>query len=710
MKAVSELRVSHSDCAMNNASQPMEANQTLHQAIAAHQQNRLADAERLYRAVLQQQPLNAVALHNLGLIAAATGHFEPALDLIGQSLRLDPSNFSYHVNHIGLLDHLGRHDAAEAAAEKLVAENPANHPFRAHYSQLLCKHGKRSLAVQQWSQAFAQFPGDFGVCFHYASTLESAGNLVDAEARYRDALKANPDFGEAMVNLAGILLRTERTADAVPLLEKAITLLPGNATVLATLGSALITLGRIAEGTTRAEAAAKIAPRDVDVLRNLGYAYLSRGEVEATLRVYRQVVDIAPTNPGAYSTLLMSSLYVEASPTDELKLHRGYQARIDSTIKPKPAPIRQRSPGDRLRVGYVSPDFRNHPVGHFIEPLLANHDRSRFEVHLFSNSSIEDDITARIKSTVDAFHPVLELSFEQLDVLIRKTQIDVLIDLAGHTGANCLPVFATRPAPLQMTYLGYPHTTGLKAIDVRITDTIADPPGESDAAHSETLMRLPGSFGLFQGPAGAPPVAPAPHEFNGHVTFGTVGRIEKWNEPTLANWSAVLNAVSGSRFRIIGLGFDDADFKKRLLERLERAGIAPDRVELVGRKPFIDYLAEVSAIDVILDTFPFNGHTTTLQALYMGVPTVTLAGKGHRSRMGASVLTALGLENLIASDSAGFRRIATNLAQDAKTLSQLRSTMRERMLSSSLTDAPRFARAFESLLVEAWNKRLALQG
>lgn len=684
----------------------MNTDATLQQAIAAHQQNRLAEAERLYRVVLQWQPVNAIALHNLGLIAGATGHFGPAIDLIGQSVRIEPGNLTYQTNYIGLLDAAGRHNDAEVAAQEVVNHHPENWQLRSQYTQLLCKYGKRERAVAVWRAAHAKHPADFAVCFHYASTLEAAGQWSEAEARYRDAIASKPDFGEAMVNLAGIMLRTERSAEALPWLERGAALLPGNATVIATLGSALVSSGRIAEGTARAEAAAKMAPHDIDVLRNLGYAYLSRGEIEPTLRLYRQIVDLAPAHPGAYSTLLMTSLYVEASGEDELTLHRGYQKRTDAMPKPPPTPLWPRKAGERIRVGYVSPDFRNHPVGHFIEPLLAHQDRSRFEIHLFSNSNIEDAITQRIRSTVDAFHPVLELSFEQLYALIREKQIDILIDLAGHTGANCLPVFAARPAPLQMTYLGYPHTSGLKEIDVRITDAVADPPGYSDTVHSETLMRLPGSFGLFHAPENAPPVAPPPHLQNGYVTFGTVSRIEKWTDAMLRHWGAIVTSVPGARFRIIGLGFDDADFKQRVLDRLAGVGITADRIDLVSRKPFVEYLAEISAIDLILDTLPFNGHTTTLQALFMGVPTVTLAGKAHRSRMGASVLTALGAAELVTSTADQFRTVAVDLARTPERLAHYRSTLRSRLLSSILADAPQFARAFDSILLAAWEQRL----
>ncbi len=684
----------------------MDMRATLHQAMTFHQQRKLAEAEQLYRVVLQREPLNAAALHHLGLIAGDTGHFGPAMELVAQSIKLDPGNLTYRTNQVGLLDAAGQHAAAEEAARKLVAERPTDLRLRSEYARLLEKYDKIDLAVAEWEQIAAGAPDDFSVQFHFAFALENAGKLDQSEQHYREALRIRPDFGEALVNLAGLHLRTNRTDEGVLLLERANAVMPNHPSVLATLGSVRNNQGRLAEGMAHLAAARKVAPRDRNVLRNLAHAHLIRGQVTEAIKLYEEILQIDPKLLEVNSDLLMARLYLEADGSEELANHRQYQQRIAGQIRCRPEPPRARSAGERIRIGYVSPDFREHPVGHFVEPLLAHRDRTRFEVHCFSSTSTCDALTKRIMASVDGFHVIESMTLYPLDALIRQKQIDILIDLAGHTGNNRLMAFQCKPAPVQMTYLGYPNTTGMDAIDFRITDAIADPPGYSDTIHSEKLIRLPQSFGLFSPPQEAPEVAPSPVRANGFVTFSTVGRVEKWTDAMLASWGKILGAVPGSKFRIIGVGYDDPAFASDMFVRLARAGIERSRVELVGRKPFVEYLGEVSRADLLLDTFPFNGHTTTLQALFMGVPTVTLSGRVHRSRMGASVMHAIGLDDLVASTPADFESIAIGLAKNQTRLADLRRTLRDRLLHSSLCDAAAFARAFEGLLLDAWQGKV----
>lgn len=685
----------------------MNVRTSMQQALQLHQQGRLPEAAQLYQAVLQREPLNATALHYLGLIACDLGNPQQGLEYVRQSVQLDSGNVNFRTNQIGLLDRYDLRAAAEDAARKLVADRPADLKLRADLARLLTKYGKHGDAAAEWEAIIAKVPNDAAVLYHSAVSYEQIGDFAKAEQRYEAALKEKPDFGEAALQLGNVYLHNAKFTECIEILRRATVLMPHHPKALTTLASILIQRGNLQESLGHLEKARALAPDDATVLHVSGYCHLSRGEVEKAIEYYERAARVDLRSLETLASVLFARLYTEAPGEQEREQHRAFQSRCSQVIKFRPQQPRQISAGERLRIGYVSPDLRNHPVGYFIEPLLANHDRTRFEIHCFSNVLVPDDLTNRLRQHVDAFHDVKigVSTFADLDAFVRSQQIDILIDLAGHTGGNCLQLFARKPAPVQITYLGYPNTTGLEAIDFLITDSIVDPPGSSDAYYSEKLLRLPGSFGLFAPPSAAPQVAPPPHLKNGYLTFGTTARIEKWSPATLQSWSHILKAVPGSRFQIMGAGHNDPSYRDFVAAKLASYGIDPAVLNMVGTKPFLEYLAEVSKVDLLLDTNPFNGHTTTLQALYMGVPTVTLAGKLHRSRMGASIMTALGMPELIAQTPQEYEQIAISLASDPARLTDIRNSLREKLLGSSLSDGPKFARAFEELLLQAWAGR-----
>lgn len=690
----------------------MDAKAGLQQAIRLHQAGNLAEAERLYRGVLQQQPFNAAALHYLGLLAKDAGHAQASLDLIAQSVALEPGNVSFRVNQIGVLDALDQRSEAEQAARKLITEHPADLKLRADLARLLVKYEKFQDAASQWEYIVSRAPQDAAVLYHAGVALEQAGNTPLAAERYTQAVAVKPDFFEALLQLGRIHFRTGPAVDCIATLRKAIALQPHHADALTLLANVFIQQGQFEEGLALTTRAIQSAPSDPNVLHMHAFGLLSCGRNSEAIQIYDRVTQLAPGNLEHYSSRLYAQLYVESAGEDELALHKGYNQRISQIIAAHPPKARDIAPGERIRIGYVSPDFRNHPVGYFIEPLLTHHDRKRFEIHCFSNTAAADELTDRIRASVDHFHdiPIAISTFEDFEATVRSLSIDILIDLTGHTGAHSLRLFARKPAPVQITYLGYPNTTGVAAIDFRITDGVADPPGDNDRYCSEKLLRLPGSFGLFAAPRGAPSIRPVPHLANGYITFGSLARIEKWSAPMLKCWGNILNAVPDARLRLIGLGYEHPAHQAEVRQRLKAVGIEANRVEFVGRKPFSEYLDEVGRIDLLLDTHPFNNHTTTLQALYMGVPTVTLTGKLHRSRMGTSIMTALGCPELIAATAEQYEQIAIELARHPQRLAEWRTTLREKLLASRLCDAPAFARAFEALLLQAWDQRVASTG
>jgi predicted O-linked N-acetylglucosamine transferase (SPINDLY family) len=355
-----------------------------------------------------------------------------------------------------------------------------------------------------------------------------------------------------------------------------------------------------------------------------------------------------------------------------------------------------------LRVGYVSADLRDHSVAFFIEPVLAARDRDEFHVTCYYNFPRADAVTARLRAQSDGWRDVAPLSDEALARLIREDGIDVLVDLSGHTAHNRLLTFARKPAPVQMTWLGYLNTTGLGAMDYRITDARACPPGPLDTLHSEALVRLPDSQWCYRAPAKSPEIAALPASAGKRITFGALTNLAKISAATIEVWSRLLRDDTKSQLRIAGRGMSAVEGAMRAA--FERRGVAADRLELLEHGPFQDYLASHGSIDIMLDTFPYTGGTTTCHALWMGVPVVTLAGDTATSRGGASLLYAVGLPELVADTPNRYVETASALAADLGRLRALRATMRERMRSSPLMDEARFARNLEAAYRAAWRK------
>jgi len=361
----------------------------------------------------------------------------------------------------------------------------------------------------------------------------------------------------------------------------------------------------------------------------------------------------------------------------------------------------------KLRIGYVSPDFRRHSVAWFFEPLLRAHDRERFEVHCYYNNLAEDDATARIRSEADGFRPIYGEPPATVADWIAEDGIDILVDLAGHTGDNRLMLFGLKPAPVQMTWLGYPGTTGVETIDYRLTDARADPPGAADEYSSETLIRLPDCFHCY----GPMPEAPEPTAGSatepGAVTFGSFNNITKVTPELVGLWSRLLRELPDSRLLLKAKGLQDPTTRGRYEALFAAEGIGSDRLELIGfLEDSRDHLALYGRVDVALDTMPYNGTTTTCEALWMGVPVVTAAGETHAARVGVSLLTAAGAPELIAPDEDGYVALAKALACDLERLRSLRAGLRQRMAASPLTDAPRFTRAVEQAMSNAWRTHL----
>ncbi|CAO3439248.1 O-linked N-acetylglucosamine transferase, SPINDLY family protein [Azospirillum doebereinerae] len=557
-------------------------------------------------------------------------------------------------------------------------------------------------------------------------TLAARGHGEDAAA-FRRA-EERPDWTEARLNLAAVLtngrqpqnghvlfltgtaaLNADFLEEADRLLRQALLRSPRDPGILNNLGLVLGRMGRVGEAAHLFRQAVAAKSDYVEAWFGLAAALDAQGDAEAALDAYRKVAELRPDDPGTDSNRLMMLNYREAlSSTELLATHRRWGKRVEgalaatlaATVAEVPSPARPGLDGRRLRVGYVSPDFRLHSVAMFLLPLLESHDRTRVELFAYSNVELPDVITGHIRRSVDGWRDIQGVPDEAVAARIRADGIDVLVDLAGHTAHNRLGVFARKPAPLQVSWLGYPATTGLSAIDVRLIDAVADPPGDSDDHHSETLVRLEGGFLCYRPLGPTPDPAPAPCLENGFVTFGSFNTLNKLTPAVAALWARVLHAVPDSRLRLKAGPLTDPSVRRRTRALFTTHGIAPDRVELLARVPDnTGHLNAYGGMDVALDPFPYNGTTTSCEALWMGVPLLTLPGDRHAARVGASLLTRIGRPDLIAADAEDFVRKAVALAAEPVRLAADRQALRPRMLASRLCDATAFAREFERRLL-----------
>ena len=408
-----------------------------------------------------------------------------------------------------------------------------------------------------------------------------------------------------------------------------------------------------------------------------------------------------------YSNALFASNYLPSERRAAYaKLARGYDA-LYADVRPLSTASDARRGHDRIRIGYISPDLRTHPVGTLIRPLLTAYDRTRFAVYCYANCA-EDSLSQEFRAAVDVWRNISGMSAEETVALVHSDEIDILVDLAGHTQHNALPVFAHKPAPVQVTGIGYFNTTGLAAVDYMLSDVHVDPLGTDDDAFTEEMIRLPHSHFCYTLPEDLPAVSPPPMERNGYVTFGSFNNFSKVTDDVLRLWSALFETVPSSRLLLKSKLFGSAEGREIAAERFARYGIPTERVEMRGFGPH--HLAEYGDMDIALDTFPYTGGITTCEALAMGVPVVTLCGTSHGARFGESLLINAGLPELIAATPEGYVQISAALASSPDTLHALRTNLRSILAYSPLTDARTYVRDVEAAYMEIWERFVRRNG
>jgi len=461
--------------------------------------------------------------------------------------------------------------------------------------------------------------------------------------------------------------------------------------------------GRYTEALEYYRQALRVKPDFPKALNNLALCLTDQGDLDEAERTYRHAIKLQPGFAELRSNLLFCLCYRPGYDYRALfdeHCEFGRKLGVAESKRYHTWNI-TRDPDRRLRLGYVSPDFRTHSVAYFIESLLAHHDPQEFEVVCYSHVEFEDETTARFKKHAQRWHRTCGMSDDELAAAVHRDGIDILVDLAGHTGGNRLVAFSYKPSPLQFTYLGYPNTTGLDTIDYRITDACADAQGE-DEYYTEKLFRLDGCFLCYTPPRDAPDAARA-RDGGAQIMLGSFNTLSKLNPQVIALWSQILHAIPGARLLLKRRALNDPGTRDRIVALFESNGIDRGRLELLDHvETTHDHLALYNRIDICLDTFPYNGTTTTCEALWMGVAVVTLAGAHHAQRVSLSILHALGIEELVARSHEEYIERVCSLAADRGRLGEFRSTMRDRMAKSPLCDARGFTRRFEAALRGAW--------
>lgn len=602
----------------------------------------------------------------------------------------------------------GQMDEALCAYQDIVEDFPdapqAHYKLGAIYGRL----EQTKLAEACYQKALALAPRFPEANNNLGLIHMQRGDLNAAEVCYRTALAERPDFLNAHLNLGGLLHDVSRLLEAEYCARRAIEISPNSSEAHARLGQAVRSHGRITESIAHFQRAADLDPKSASALTELGFCYWHLGRHKDAEQVLKAAITLAPDSLPAWSNLLLASNYTLGDRAEIFALHAAFGAEIRKKCGALPAPRQsgRPDPDRRLRIGFLSGDFRRHSVAHFLKGALGHLHRNQFQLFAYYSFRTEDAVTHELKPLFHVWRGIYGVPDQETANLIAADRIDILVDLSGITAAARPLVLGRKPAPIQVNWIGYPNTTGLDCIDYRLTDSWVDPETETGEYFSETLWRLPRPFLCYTAPPSAPEIQPPPCLSRSVVTFGSFNSRAKLSEECIDLWARVLGAVPNSRLVLKSVfGTDDEPARDSLRQVFVARGIAPNRVEILLRRGSIeDHLAAYNEIDIALDTYPYHGTTTTCEALWMGVPVVTLAGDRHAARVGVSLLSSIGLEAFIADDPEEYVEVAVALAENHQGLLGLRQTMRDRMRASPLMDQKAMGDDLGAALRGMWHR------
>jgi protein O-GlcNAc transferase len=693
---------------------------TLAQAMQLHQGGFLAQAEALYRQILSTHARHIDALHLLGVLCVQSSRADEGVALIQQAVQLNGMVPAMHSNLGNALMAAGRHQEAVAAYNKAIAQQPG-------YAEAHCNKGNALRQLRRLPQAIAAYDQAIALNPQLPEAWSNRGNALsdlhrhaEAISSFERALALRPAYPEAWSNRGAALSEMGQIDEALKSYAQALSLEPGYAEALNNQGNTLRESGQLEASAASFREALATRPQYPDALSNLGVTLQDLGQQAEAIAALRQVLAQQPDHVRARSNLLFSlsfapdcspqSYLMEARAFGEQAMARAQAAAATAAATAAPFLCAPGAGTDRpLRVGFVSGDLRHHPVGFFLEGLLNHLDPARVQAVAFSTRAQQDALGQRLQERCVGWHVIGGLDDATAATLVREQAIDVLVDLAGHTAGNMLGVFAHRSAPVQLSWLGFLASTGLPTMDAVLADAITVPPGQ-EGQFTEQVWRMPVTANCFTPPANSSALGlqPLPALSKGHITWGCTHNPAKINDGALQAWGRILQAVPGSRLRMQNKQLDHETGRQAWFQRLQQQGVDPEKVDLVGSISGREaHLAALGEADIALDTFPYPGITTTCEALWMGVPTLTLAGHSMLSRQGASLMNVVGLGEWVASDVDDYVARAARLAGDVSALSALRQGMRERVQGTALFNPALFAQHWQEAILSLYQARMA---
>jgi len=680
--------------------QPRHADSMQMLGLLLHQRGEVAGSISLLRGATEINPASAGYHANLGLMLASAQQWPAAIESYRRALAIQPNLAEVHNNLGNALRSMGHVAEAIAAFESAVAINPELYGARLNLASALSAQGEYERAISVYQSALVIRPDDAVTRSQLGSVLHSAGRIHQAIVELQRAVEQQPKLDAALNNL-GVALKDAREFNrAIEAFGRALAISPNDGDYVANLGNVYLLKGEVDEAADLYRRALALRPNAAHAHNNLGNALKDLGQIDQAISSYRRAIECEHNWRMASNLLYSLHLSPASTPASLFEEHRKWNENYAQALAPRaPAYPNDRDPNRRIRVGYVSPDFREHPVGRFIAPLLAQHDHAKFEIYCYAGAARPDAMSQRIEKYADVWRDMVGMTHDRLERQIREDRIDLLIDLSLHGEGNRMPVFARKPAPVQATYLAYASTSGLSTMDYRLTDPWLDPPGIGDEFYNEKTIRLPRTYWCYEADESAPEIAPPPSKDNGFLTFGCFNNFCKVNEPALHAWRQILSQMPDSRLILHARG---SSARQRVGDFFSEKGINSSRLSFSGFLSRDQYFRQYAQIDIALDPFPYPGGTTTCDALWMGVPVVSLAGATAVSRGGLSILSNVGLPELVAGSSEQYVQIVMNLVTDLARLEHVRTSLRSMMRASPLMDAPQFARDVEAAYLTMW--------
>lgn len=720
----------------------LQSNPLVFMAQARQRAGLIDDARDLYLRALEQDHSDVTVLQRLALLELEEKHVEVALPLLARAAELAPDDVEaqYHYGFALQLDEqvdeaLHRFERAlELDPEYLQASfmigllvqkrgdperalkiftvlserDPANASFRLAKGTCLTNMGLHGTASSEFHAVLELDDQNADAYYYLGAAQRLDRNFKDARRNLEKALEIAPDHVDAILRLADVLTNTEDKIQAIDLLLHGLEIDPERVDLLALLGITYAGMLDMSNAIKIYERALVLDPQNVSVLNNLGLAFIMIGRPDDAAKSFGRILEFEPVSPSsagvASNKLFASHYFLDITPEELLAQHLEFKKHLLFPVAQKPYHHKNNRDRDRpLRVGYVSHDFMQHPVGFFVGSVIVRHDPSKVISYCYNTRPYEDRITWWIKANAKHWRRAIEMKAEAMAAQIADDEIDILIDLSGHTAGNRLDAFALKPAPIQATWAGYVGTTGLATMDYVLADRFQVPP-EFDRYHSETIYRLPNDYICYEPPDFAPAVGPLPALGNGHVIFGSFSNPAKINEREIDIWARILHQVPGSVMRLRYGNMTVPANVERIHGRFESLGIPADRVWLENGGSGQSMFNAYNNVDIGLDTFPYSGGLTTCEALWMGVPVVSYPGNRFESRHSLTHLSNAGLTETVAADFDDYVRIAVELAQDLPRLERLRQTLRARTASSPLCDSDGFTRDLEEAYRVMWHR------